>query len=55
MNNVLISIINEYRGPNLRAPCDVIDDVITIKNTYLLCASFSLVHHFVAIGEFKLE
>ena len=31
MKNVVISYINEYRGPTLRPPCDVIDDVITIK------------------------
>ena len=28
MKNVSISYIKEYRGPNLRPPCDVIDDVI---------------------------
>ena len=27
MKNVVISFITEYRGPTLRPPCDVIDDV----------------------------
>ena len=31
MKNVVISFIKEYRGPTLRPPCDVIDDVITMK------------------------
>ena len=31
MKNVIISFINEYRGPTLRPPCDVIDDVIIMK------------------------
>ena len=31
MKNVVISYINEYRGPTLRPPCDVIDDVIIMK------------------------
>ena len=35
MINVLISFIKEYRGPILRPPCDVIDDVITMKKTFL--------------------
>ena len=34
MKNVLILFIREYRGPNLRPPYDVIDDVITTKNTF---------------------
>ena len=31
MKNVIISFIKEYRGPILRPPCDVIDDVIIMK------------------------
>ena len=31
MKNVVISFIKEYRGPTLRPPCDVIDDVIIMK------------------------
>ena len=34
MKNV-ISFIKEYRGPNSRPPCDVIDDVTIMKNTFL--------------------
>ena len=32
--NVHFSFIREYRGATLRSPCDVIDDVITTKNTF---------------------
>ena len=35
MKNVVISFINEYRGPDLRPPCDVIDEVIIMKNIFL--------------------
>ena len=35
MKNVVISFIKEYRGPTLRPPCDIIDDVIIMKNTFL--------------------
>ena len=35
MKNVVISYIKEYRGPTLRLPCDVIDDVIIIKILFL--------------------
>ena len=35
MKNVAISFIKEYIGPNSRPPCDVIDDVIIMKNTFL--------------------
>ena len=35
MKNVVISFIKIYRGPILRLPCDVIDDVIIIKKTFL--------------------
>ena len=31
MKNVAISFTKEYRGPTLKPPCDVIDDVITMK------------------------
>ena len=33
--NVVISFIKEYRGPTLRLPCDVIDDIIIIKKFFL--------------------
>ena len=33
MKNV-ISFIKEYRGPTFRPPCDVIGDVIIMKNTF---------------------
>ena len=35
MKNVVISFIKEYRGPTLRPPCDVIDDVIIMKIHFL--------------------
>ena len=35
MKNVVISYIKEYRGSTLRPPCDVIDDVIIMKNFVL--------------------
>ena len=35
MKNVVISFIKEYWGPTLVPPCDVIDDVIIMKNTFL--------------------
>ena len=34
MKIVAISFIKEYIGPNSRPPCDVIDDVIIMKNTF---------------------
>ena len=34
MKNVLILFIKEYGGPIWRPPYDVIDDVITMKNTF---------------------
>ena len=34
MKNVVISYIKEYRGPTLRPPCDVIDDVIIMKTLF---------------------
>ena len=30
----LFSFINKYRRTNLRSPCDIIDYVITVKNTF---------------------
>ena len=35
MKNVIISFIKEYRGPTLKPPCDVIDDVIIMKILFL--------------------
>ena len=35
MKNVVISYMKEYRGPTLRPPCDVIDDVIMMKILFL--------------------
>ena len=32
MKNVVISFTKEYRGPNLRPPCDVIGDLTIMKN-----------------------
>ena len=32
--NIIISLIKEYRGPNFRPPCNVIDDEVTMKNTF---------------------
>ena len=34
MKNVVISYIKEYRGPTLRPPCDVIDDIIIMKTLF---------------------
>ena len=35
MKNAVISFIKEYRGPTLRPPCGVIDDVIIMKILFL--------------------
>ena len=35
IKNVAILFKKEYIGPNSRPPCDVIDDVIIMKNTFL--------------------
>ena len=35
MKNVVISYRKEHRGPTLRPPCDVIDDVIIMKLFFL--------------------
>ena len=48
MKNV-ISFINEYRGPNLRPLCDVINDVIIMKTI------FGIVLDDLSISEFKLK
>ena len=32
--NVVISFIKDYRGTTLRPPCDVIHDVIIMKNSF---------------------
>ena len=42
MKNVVISFIKEYRGPTLRPPCDVIDDVIIMK--ILFCHNLGSFH-----------
>ena len=49
MKNV-ISFIKEYRGPNSRPPCDVIDDVIIMKNTF-----FCIIWDDLFISEVKLK
>ena len=35
MKMLLFHIKKEYRGPTLRPPCDVIDDVIVMKILFL--------------------
>ena len=50
MKNVAISFIKEYIGPNLRPPCDVIDDVIIMKNTF-----FGTIWDDLFISEVKLK
>ena len=50
MKNVVISFIKEYRGPNWRPPCDVIDDVIIMKNTL-----FDIIWDDLFIPEVKLK
>ena len=49
MKNVIISFIKEYRGPTLRPPCDVIDDVIIMK------IFFSMIWDDPFISEVKLK
>ena len=34
MKNYVISFTKEYRGPTLMPPCDIIDDVIIMKNIF---------------------
>ena len=48
MKNVVISFIKKYRGPTLRLPCDVMDDVIIMKNTF-----FSMIWNDLFISEVK--
>ena len=45
-----ISFIKEYRGPILRPPCDVINDVIIMKNTF-----FGMIWDDISISEVKLK
>ena len=49
MKNVVISYIKEYKGPTLRPPCDVIDDVIIIK------ILFCIIWDDLFISEVKLK
>ena len=51
MKNVVISFIKEYWGPTSRPPCDVIDDVIIMKNTYF---GIILDDHFISEVKLKL-
>ena len=50
MKNVVISFIKEYRGPTFRSPCDVIDDVIIMKNTF-----YGIIWDDLFISEVKLK
>ena len=50
MKNVTISFIKQYIGPNSRPPCDVIDDVIVMKNTF-----FGIIWDDLFISEVKLK
>ena len=50
MKNVIISFIKECRGPTLRPPCDVIDDVIIMK-----ILSFGIIWDDLFIPEVKLK
>ena len=50
MKNVVISFIKEYRGPILRPPCDVIDDVIIMKILF-----FCIILDDLFISEVKLK
>ena len=50
MKNVVISYIKEYRGPTLRPPCDVIDDVIIMKILF-----FGICWDEIFITEVKLK
>ena len=49
MKNVVISFIKEYRGPTLRVSCDVIDDVIIMKNF------FGIIWNVLFVPEVKLK
>ena len=50
MNNFVISFIKEYRGPTFRPPCDVIGDVIIMKNTF-----YGIIWDNLFISEVKLK
>ena len=50
MKHVVISFIKEYRRPNSRPPCVVIDDVIITKNTV-----FGIIWDDLFISEVKLK
>ena len=50
MKNAIISFINEYRGPTLRPPCDVIDDVIIMKIPF-----FGIIWDDLFISEVKVK
>ena len=50
MENAVISFIKEYRGPTLRPPCDVTDDVIIMKNTF-----FGIIWDDLFISKVKLK
>ena len=50
MKNVVISYIKEYRGPTLRPPCDVIDEVVIMKiprkdGLYIETGPWTFWHH----------
>ena len=50
MKNDVISFIKEYRGPTLRPPCDVNDDVIIMKILF-----FGIIWDDLFIPEVKLK
>ena len=50
MKNAVISFIKKYRGPTLRSPCDVIDDVIIMKIPF-----FGIIWDDLFISEVKLK
>ena len=50
MKNDIISFIKEYRGPTLRPPCDVTDDVIIMKILF-----FGIIWDDLFISEVKLK
>ena len=41
----VIQFTKDYRGPNLRPPCDVIDDAIIMKN--LFCVLFRTIFSYM--------
>ena len=50
MKNVVILVIKEYRGPTFRPPCDVIGDVIIMKDTF-----YGIIWDDLFISEVKLK